>query len=80
MCADDLKRGQLVGDVDRRQCNTSTGDNGDAIVVDDRSSTTLYKRRARFPLDRADLKRGDNWLRHQVTRATGVAGRCLLPP
>jgi len=33
-CADDLKRGRLVGNVNRRQRNIGTGDNGDAAVVD----------------------------------------------
>ena len=34
MCVDDLKRGRLVGSVDRRQQDIGTGDNGNAAVVD----------------------------------------------
>jgi len=33
-CADDLKRGRLVGNVNQRQRDIGTGDNGDATVVD----------------------------------------------
>jgi len=34
MCANDLKCGRLVGNVDRRQRDIGSGDNGDAAVVD----------------------------------------------
>jgi len=34
ICADDLKCGRLVGNVDRQQCDIGTGNNGDAVVVD----------------------------------------------
>jgi len=33
-CTDNLKRGRLVGNVDRQQRDIGTGDNGDATVVD----------------------------------------------
>jgi len=33
-CTDDLKRGRLVGKVDRQQRDIDTGDNGDAAMVD----------------------------------------------
>jgi len=33
-CADDLKRGRLVANVDPRQRNIGTGSNGDAAMVD----------------------------------------------
>jgi len=33
-CSDDLKRGRLIGNVDRRQRDVGTGDNGDAAMVD----------------------------------------------
>jgi len=36
-CADDLKR-SVIGNVDRRQRDIRTGDNGDTAVVTDRSS------------------------------------------
>ena len=47
-CSDDLKRGRLIGNVDRRQRDVGTGDNGDAAMVDRQvrgraRSTTLYK-------------------------------------
>jgi len=34
MCADDLKRGQLIDNVDQRQRDIGTSDNGDAAVLD----------------------------------------------
>jgi len=33
-CTDDLKRGWLIGNVDRRQRDIGTGDNGDAVMAD----------------------------------------------
>jgi len=40
-CADDLKRGRLISNVDRRQCDIGIGENGDAAVVD-RQGRQLY--------------------------------------
>jgi len=34
MCTDDLKCGRLVGNVNRRQRDIGSSDNGDAAVVD----------------------------------------------
>jgi len=43
-CTDDLKHGQLIGNVDRRQCNIGTVDNGDAAMVDRQVVTAVRSR------------------------------------
>jgi len=79
-CTDDLKR-SVIGNVNRRQRDMGTGDNGDTAVVDPRAVSCMRSRMiddivkqrhisngeqrnqhlARFPLDRADQQRGDEW-------------------